>query len=201
MPDNAIMKIGYGLYVITSRSGDRHNAMIGNAVMQVGLNPDRLAVSISKTAYSHDIIRSDGMMNICILSESAPFEVFERFGFSSGRDRDKLAGVELSTSENSLAYFPQYSNSFISLEVEDYIDLGSHGMFICTVTEERVISSERTMTYSYYHENVKPKPAAKPGPKGWVCSICGYVYEGEKLPDDFICPWCNHGKEAFEPLK
>ena len=139
-------------------------------------------------------------MNINFLSVDAPFSIFERFGFKSGRNADKFEGMEALRSDNGLAFLPRYINSFMSLKVEQYIDLDTHGMFICSVTEARVINNAETMTYSYYHSNVKPKPDTE-GKKGFVCKICGYVYEGDTLPEDFICPLCKHGAADFEEIK
>jgi len=138
-------------------------------------------------------------MNVNCLSVDAPFSVFEKYGFASGRNTDKFADVDIQRSDNGLVFLPRYINSFMSLKVEEYVDLDTHGMFICTVTEARVIDNKETMTYSYYFENVKPKPESD-GEKGFVCKICGYVYEGETLPDDFICPLCKHGASDFEPI-
>jgi flavin reductase (DIM6/NTAB) family NADH-FMN oxidoreductase RutF len=139
-------------------------------------------------------------MNVNCLSEDAPFSVFENFGFRSGRNTDKFDGIDFLRSDNGLAFLKRYINSFISLKVESYVDLGTHGMFICEITEARVISDVNTMTYTYYQNNVKPKPETK-GKKGYVCKICGYLYEGEELPDDYICPLCKHGAQDFEPVK
>ena len=196
----ALFNIGYGLYVITSNDGNRDNGLIVNAVMQVTNTPNRIAVAINKQNYSHDVIKASGKMNVNCLSVEAPFSVFETFGFSSGRDIDKFAGKEVKHSENGLVYLDSYINSYLSLSVESYTDLGTHGMFICSVTEAVSISKEETMTYTYYHKNVKPKPQTEKK-KGYVCKICGYVYEGDPLPADFVCPWCKHGAEDFEPIK
>ena len=196
----ALFNIGYGLYVITSNDGNRDNGLIVNAVMQVTNTPNRIAVAINKQNYSHDVIKASGKMNVNCLSVEAPFSVFETFGFSSGRNTDKFAGKEVKRSENGLVYLDSYINSYFSLSVEDYTDLGTHGMFICSVTEAVSISKEETMTYTYYHKNVKPKPQTEKK-KGYVCKICGYVYEGDPLPADFVCPWCKHGAEDFEPIK
>ena len=126
--------------------------------------------------------------------------MFQRYGFQTGRSADKFTGVEELRSDNGLRFLPQYINAFMSLKVENYVDLGSHGMFICTVTEARVMSKKDTMTYSYYQSNVKPKPDAA-GKKGFVCKVCGWIYEGDTLPDDLVCPLCKHGAADFEPLK
>ena len=195
----ALFKIGYGLYVITSNDGKRHNGFICNTVSQVTSNPNRVAVCINKQNYSHHVIQKTGKMNVNCLSVDAPFSVFKTFGFQSGRNVDKFKDIKPLHSDNGLAFLPKYINAFMSLEVEQYIDLGSHGMFICSVTEARVISDRETMTYSYYQSNVKPKPKTE-GKKGWVCKICGYIYEGEVLPDDFICPLCKHGAADFERI-
>ncbi|MBE6841851.1 MAG: MBL fold metallo-hydrolase [Ruminococcus sp.] len=195
----ALFNIGYGLYVVTSNDGKRDNGLIVNTVTQVTNSPDRIAVTINKQNYSHHVIKQSGIMNINCLSTDAPFKVFERFGFVSGRNVDKFEGTDKLYSDNGLVFLPKYINSFMSLKVEQYIDLDTHGMFICSITEARVISEKETMTYSYYHENVKPKPETD-GKKGYVCKICGYIHEGEELPEDFICPLCKHGAADFEPI-
>ncbi len=196
---SALFNIGYGLYVVTSSDGKKDNGLIVNTVTQVTNSPNRVAVCINKQNYSHHLIKQTGVMNVNCLSVEAPFRVFENFGFQSGRNTDKFADCEVLRSDNGLVFLPHYINSFMSLKVEDYIDLETHGMFICSVTEARVISDKETMTYTYYQNNVKPKPDTE-GKKGWVCKICGYVYEGEELPEDFICPLCKHGAADFEPI-
>ncbi len=195
----ALFNIGYGLYVVTSNDGKKDNGLIVNTVSQVTNSPNRVAVCINKENYSHHVIKQTGRMNVNCLSVDAPFSVFEAFGFRSGRTVDKFADCTPLRSDNGLAFLPKYINSFLSLEVEQYVDLGTHGMFICSVTEARVINDRETMTYTYYQSNVKPKPQTE-GKKGWVCKICGYVYEGDELPDDFVCPLCKHGAADFEPI-
>ncbi|MBR2350101.1 MAG: flavin reductase [Clostridia bacterium] len=196
----ALFKIGYGLYVVTSNDGKKDNGLIVNTVTQVTNTPNRIAVTINKDNYSHHVIKQSGIMNINCLTVDAPFAVFEKFGFVSGRNVNKFADCEPLRSDNGLVFLPRYINSFMSLKVDQYLDLGTHGMFICSVTESRVISDKDTMTYAYYHQNVKPKPQTA-GKKGYVCKICGYVYEGDTLPEDFICPLCKHGAVDFEPIK
>ena len=196
----ALFKIGYGLYVVTSNDGKKDNGLIVNTVTQVTNTPNRIAVTINKDNYSHHVIKQTGKMNVNCLSTDAPFSVFEQFGFKSGRNVNKFEGTTPLRSDNGLAFLPRYINAFMSLKVEQYVDLDTHGMFICSVTESRVISDRETMTYAYYHENVKPKPKTE-GKRGYVCTICGYVYEGEELPEDFICPLCKHGVADFEPIK
>jgi len=195
----ALFNIGYGLYVVTSKDGNRDNGLIVNTVSQVTNTPNRIAVTISKQNYSHHVIKQTGVMNLNCLSTDAPFEIFERFGFQSGRTVDKFAGMELHRSGNGLVFLSKYINSFMSLKVESYVDLGSHGMFICSIEEARVLSNVETMTYTYYQKNVKPKPQTE-GKKGWVCKVCGYIFEGDELPEDFVCPLCKHGAVDFEPI-
>ncbi len=197
---SALFNIGYGLYVVTSNDGKKDNGLIVNTVTQVTSTPNRIAVTINKENYSHHIIKQSGMMNINCLSTDAPFSVFENFGFVSGRNTDKFANWEPLRSDNGLVFLPRYINSFMSLKVEQYIDLDTHGMFICSVSEARVITDKETMTYSYYQNNVKPKPKTD-GKKGYVCKICGYIYEGDTLPDDYICPLCKHGASDFEMIE
>ena len=196
----ALFKIGYGLYVVTSNDGNRDNGLIVNTVTQLTDNPYRVAVNINKANYSQQVIKQTAIMNVNCLSTEAPFKVFETFGFQSGRTVDKFADCTPLRSDNGLVFLPRYINAFLSLKVEQYVDLGTHGMFICSVTEARVISDAETMTYTYYQKNVKPKPQTE-GKKGYVCKICGYIHEGDELPDDFICPLCKHGAADFEPIE
>ncbi len=196
----ALFNIGYGLYVVTSSDGKKDNGLIVNTVTQVTNTPNRVAVTINKENYSHHVIKQTGVMNINCLTVDAPFAVFEKFGFQSGRNTDKFAECEPLRSDNGLVFLPRHINSFMSLKVEQYVDLGTHGMFICEVTEARVISNAETMTYTYYLNNVKPKPETE-GKKGYVCKICGYVYEGDELPEDIVCPLCKHGAADFEKIQ
>lgn len=194
----ALFNIGYGLYIVTAKEGDKDNGCIVNAVTQLTDKKLRVAVTINKANLTHDMIKRTGMMNVNCLTEETPFAIFEYFGFQSGRNVDKFVSPNLHRSDNGLVIQPNYSNSFFSLKVEQEVDLDSHTLFICEVTEAKVLSDKPTMTYTYYHKNVKPKPQKKS--KGWICTICGYVYEGEELPEDFVCPLCKHGVDAFEKL-
>ena len=196
----ALFNIGYGLYVVTSNDGKKDNGLIVNTVSQITNSPNRIAVAINKENYSHHIIKQTGKMNVNCLTVDAPFSVFEQFGFKSGRNTDKFADCQPLRSDNGLVFLPRYINSFMSLKVEQYVDLDTHGMFICSITEARVLSDKETMTYTYYQNNVKPKPETE-GKKGYVCKICGYVYEGDPLPEDFICPLCKHGAADFEKIQ
>ena len=195
----ALFNIGYGLYVVTTNDGARDNGLIVNTVSQVTNTPNRIAVTINKQNYSFHTIQKTGVLNVNCLDVSAPFSVFQRFGFQSGRTADKFEGLEILRSDNGLAFLPRYINSFMSLKVESFVDMDTHGMFICTVTEARVMSDAETMTYTYYQKNVKPKPETE-GKHGFVCKVCGWIYEGDELPDDIICPLCKHGAADFEPI-
>ena len=192
----ALFTLGYGLYVVTAREG-KDNGCICNTVMQVTDTPLRVAVCLNNGNFTCEQIKKSGVMNVNTLSEQAPFSLFERFGFQSGREADKFDGFDLWRTENGVAALTgEYSNAVLSLKVSEQKDLGSHTLFICEVTEAQVLMERASMTYAYYHAHVKPKPAASEG--GWVCKICGYKYEGESLPDDFICPWCKHPASDFE---
>ena len=196
---NALFKIGYGLYVVTSNDGKKDNGLILNSVSQVTDKPLRVSVNINKMNYSHDVIKKSGILNVNCLNIEAPFNTIKDYGFVSGKDVDKFANKDVLRSENGLVVLPNHINAFFSLKVDNYVDLGTHGMFICSVTESKIINNIETMTYSYYQNYVKPKPDVEKK-KGYVCKVCGYVHEGD-LPDDFICPLCKHGAADFEEIK
>ena len=196
----ALFKIGYGLYVVTCKDGDKDNGLIVNTVSQLTDTPLRVAVNINKLNYSHDVIKKTGVLNVNCLNQSAPFSTFQQFGFQSGKNVNKFEGQEVVRSENGLVVLSNNINAFISLKVSQYVDLGTHGMFICDVTESKTINNIETMTYNYYQANVKPKPDTEKK-KGFVCKVCGYVYEGDTLPEDIVCPLCKHGAADFEEIK
>ena len=195
----ALSNVGYGLYVITTNDGLKDNGTIVNAVTQVTNTPNRFAVTINKNSYSHDVIVKTNKMNVNCLNIDAPFSVFELFGFHSGKDTDKFKNPNQLRSANNLVVLDEYINSYISLEVIQSIDLGTHTMFICDVIEASVINDILSMSYNYYLNNVKPKNDTS-GKKGYVCKVCGWIYEGEELPSDIICPLCNHGASDFEKI-
>ncbi len=195
----ALYKIGYGLYVVTAADGGKQNGQIANTVSQVASNPSRIAVNLNKANYTADIVRKTGVMNVCTLTEQCPFQEFQHFGFQSGRNVDKFAGYEhYDIASNGVAFLTKYSNSYISLKVFDTVDLGSHWMFLCDITESVVLNGGETMTYAYYQKNVKPRPQEEK--KGWVCDICGYVYEGEELAEDLSRPLREHPASDFSKL-
>ena len=195
----ALFNIGYGLYVVTSNDGTKDNGLIVNTVTQVTNTPNRVAVTVNKMNYSCEVIAKTGKLNISTLSQDAPFKIFEHFGFQSGRNVDKFADFEhAQRSSNGLLFLDRYANSYISCDVISQLDLQTHVMFICDVAQCVNLSDVETMTYTYYQKNVKPRPETEK--KGFVCKICGYVYEGDTLPEDYICPLCKHGAADFEPI-
>lgn len=196
----AMHKLGYGLYVVTTQMDGKDNGCIVNSIMQLTTSPARVAVSISKKNYSHEVVQKTGILNVNCLDTSAPFSLIQNYGFQSGRTVDKFAEVDELRSDNGLRFLPRHINAFMSLKVEDCVDMGTHSLFICSVTESRDISDRESMTYAYYQDNVKPAPATE-GKKGYVCKICGWVYEGETLPDDLVCPLCKHGASDFEKIQ
>ena len=197
MDQKALFRIEYGLYLATTRDGAKDNGAILNSVVQVTNSPARVAVTVNNQGYTNELIRKTGMLTLCPLSDKTPFSVFQRFGMHSGRTVDKFEGEQAFRTENGLYFLPAYCTAVISLRVVQSEDLGTHTMFICDVEDAVVLSDDMTMTYSYYHANVKQRAPKK---RGYVCRICGYVYEGDPLPADFVCPLCGHGAEDFEPL-
>lgn len=196
----ALFNIGYGLYVVTTNDGTKDNGFICNTVTQVTNTPNRIAVTVNKLNYSCETISKTGVLNVATLSQDAPFSIFETFGFQSGRDADKFANFNhVHRSANGLLFLDKYANGYISGKVISEIDLDTHKMFICDVTECAVLTDKETMTYTYYQNYVKPRPETDK--KGFVCKVCGYIYEGEELPEGYICPLCKHGVEDFEPLQ
>lgn len=196
----ALHHIEYGLFVLSANANGKDNACIVNTVAQVTSSPARIAVTVNKQNFTHDMIMTAGSFNVSVLDESAPFAVFERFGFQSGRDTDKLVGFDAAQrAENGVIRLAKYANAFLSGKVISTVDLGTHTMFIAEITDADVLSDKPSMTYSYYHANVKPKPENKKG-GGFRCKICGYIYEGNELPPDFVCPLCKHGAEDFEKI-
>jgi flavin reductase (DIM6/NTAB) family NADH-FMN oxidoreductase RutF len=195
----ALYQIGYGLYVLTTRDGDRDNGCIINTVAQLTSTPLLLAVGVNKNNYSCELIHKTGMLNINTLTEDTPFDIFHHFGYQSGRTVDKFAGCSLQKSSNGLVVLPEHICGFLSLFVERVIDLGTHILFLCSPTEGALVPGAQPVTYSYYQQHIKPRPQPEKT-KGFACRICGYVYEGEKLPEDYVCPVCKHGATDFEPL-
>lgn len=200
----AIQKFSYGLFVLTARSGDKDNGCIINTAAQLTSSPNRINIAVNKANFTHDMILNTGVFNICVLAEDTSFDTFKRFGFASGKDTDKFEGFLENTarSANGLLYVTAGTNAFMSAKVIEAHDYGSHTLFVAELTEAEVLRDEPSVTYAYYFEHIKPKPQPKIEEEkhGYVCKICGYVYEGDTLPPDFICPLCKHGAEDFEKI-
>ena len=202
----AMYKLTYGLFVLTTTDGERQNGCIVNTVSMITDLPKRITVYVNKANYSEELLRKTGVFNVSVLTEKTPFDIFKQFGFCSGRDTDKFAGKSYPTTENGLYYLTEYANAVLSAKVVDAYDYGTHTLFVAEVTEAKTINEDASVTYEYYQNHIKPKPetpkAAEEEKKGgkWVCKICGYVHEGEELPEDFVCPWCKHPAEDFEKI-
>ncbi len=202
MNEKALFQLTYGLYVLTAAKGGRQNGCIINTAGQVTNTPNRIQVAVNKANYTHDMIKETGVFNVSMISQKASFELFKRFGFQSGKDVDKFVGFEgYAVGENGVHYITDGCNGYISVKVEQMLDLDTHTLFIGQVTDMEVLNDVPSTTYSYYQENIKPKPQAPQQGEGkpvWICKICGYVYEGEELPADYICPLCKHPASDFE---
>ena len=199
----ALFQLSYGLFVVTTREGEKDNGCITNTAIQVASNPNRIAISVNKQNYTHDLIARTGMFNVCVLTENAGFDLFKRFGFSSGRDTDKFAGFNaVRRTANGLLAVTESVNTIFSGHVVEAVDCGSHTLFVADITESEVLSKVPSVTYAYYFAHIKPKPQPKTEEKTkWVCKVCGYEYEGDEMPDDYTCPLCKHGKEDFEKVE
>ncbi len=200
----AMYKLTYGLFMLTTTDGSKQNGCIVNTVSMITDNPKRITVFVNKSNYSEELLQKTGIFNVSILTEKTPFDIFKQFGFSSGRDTDKFAGQEYPTTENGLNYLPAYANAVLSAKVVDSYDYGTHTLFVAEVTEAKTLSEDESVTYEYYQKEIKPKPdapkAEDTGVEKWVCKVCGYTHEGP-LPDDFICPWCKHPASDFERVR
>jgi len=201
MDTKALFKITYGLYLLSARSYGQDNACIINTVMQVTDNPVRIAVAVNKANKTHDMIMESGRFNVSSLTTQAPFSLFQRFGMQSGRDVNKFIGFnDVERAQNGIYRLSAYANAYFSCKLLRTVDLGSHTLFITELEDAQVLSDLPPCTYGYYQSDIKPKPA-KEQKRGWVCRVCGHVYEGGELPQDYICPVCKHGSEDFEPIK
>ena len=201
MNDLVMRNLSYGLFVCTAKDGEKDNGCIINTVTQIASKPNRISIAVNKANYTHDMILKTRKFNVSILSEAATFDTFKHFGFQSGRDVDKMADISFSRSANGLVYITDGCNGYISGDVYEAIDVGSHTLFLADVADADVFGNIPSATYAYYFANIKPKPQPAPEKKkGWICTICGYIYEGEELPADFICPLCKHPASDFKPL-
>ena len=200
MDPKALYKITYGLYLLSTRSYGQDNACIINTVVQVADNPVRIAISVNKGNKTHDMIMESGRFNLSSLTTKTPFSLFQRFGMQSGRDVNKFIGFEdVERAQNGIYRLSAYANAYLSCKLLRTVDLGSHTLFITELEEAQVLNDEPACTYGYYQSDIKPKPQ-QPKKKGWVCTVCGHVHEGDELPDDYVCPLCKHGREDFQPI-
>ena len=199
MNNQVMYQFTYGLFVLMAREGEKENGCIINTAMQVTSSPNRVMIAVNKQNYTHDMIERTREFNVCILNEQAPFAVFKRFGFQSGRDGNKLEGCKVKHSENNIAYIEEYSCAYLSGKVIQTVDVNTHTVFIAEVTAAELVAGGTPVTYGYYQDHIKPKPE-KTEKVGYRCKICGYIYEGEPLPEDFVCPICKHGAEDFRRI-
>lgn len=200
MEQKVLWNLTYGLYLLTAREMGKDNGCIINTAVQVANSPDRIAISVIKGNLTHDMIQETGVFNLSAITESAPFSLFQRFGMQSGRKTDKFSGFSgAARSENTLMYLTEHANMYLSAFVTQEIDLGSHTLFIAEVADGKVLNQDAACTYAHYQSHIKPRPEKKEK-KQWVCTVCGYVYEGETVPDDYLCPLCAHPKEDFRPV-
>lgn len=200
MDTNALFKIGYGLYVLTANENGKDNGCIINTVMQVTSNPCQIAVAVNKNNYTCGMVQRTRKFNISVLCEGTAFDMFKRFGYQSGKDIDKFHEfADTKRSPNGVLYLTRNTNAYMSAYVHQEIDLGSHIMFIAQLVEAQILADAPTVTYDFYQKNIKPKPETIKS-KGWRCKICGFIYEEEVLPPDYICPICKHGAVDFEKL-
>lgn len=200
MNQAAMFQLSYGLFVLSAKNGEKDNGCIVNTVQQITTTPNRISIAVNKDNFTHDMIKDTGSFNVSILSEEVTFDIFKHFGFQSGRDVDKLKNFsDYERSSNGIFYLNKYANAFLSASVAETVDLGTHTMFIADVTDGEVLSQVPSVTYAYYHKHIKPQPQ-ETKKTGWRCKICSYIYEGEELPADFICPICKHGASDFERI-
>ena len=200
MNNKAMHRLSYGLFVLTAKEGEKDNGCIVNTVIQVTTEPNCIAVAVNKKNYTHDMIERTGMFNVSVLTENSSFETYKHWGFQSGADVDKTAEITFSRATNGIIYLTEETNAYISARVRSSIDLGTHTLFLAEVTDAEVLSDDPSVTYAYYQSNIKKAPKADAPKKGFICTVCGYIYEGDTLPDDFICPWCKHPASDFKPL-
>lgn len=202
MNTSAFHKLSYGLFMIAAREGEKLNGSIINTVTQITSKPYQISFAMNKSSYTHDMVLRTKKAVITVLSENTAFETFKHFGFQSGRDVDKFKNFPCTTTEDGIPYLTFNSCAYFACTVTQTVDMGSHTLFIADVTEAEILDSAQTpVTYAYYQSNIKPKPQPEEKQKtGYRCKVCGYVYEGEELPPDFICPWCKHGVDDFEKI-
>ncbi len=201
MDKKAMYHLTYGLFILTAKEGDKDNGCIVNTVSQVTTEPNRIVVAVNKKNYTHDMIVRTGVFNVSILTEQSKFDTYKHWGFQSGADVDKTEAITYSRAENGVIYIAEETNAYLSAKVVSATDLGTHTLFLADVTDGSVLSEGASVTYSYYQNNIKTAPAATEKKKGYICTVCGYIYEGDVLPEDFVCPWCKHPASDFKKIE
>lgn len=201
MDKRAMYNLTYGLFILTSREGDKDNGCIVNTVSQVTTEPNRIVVAVNKKNYTHDMIVRTGVFNVSVLTENSKFDTYKHWGFQSGADVDKTEAITYKRAENGVIYMAEETNAYLCAEVVSATDLGTHTLFLADVTDGAVLSEDSSVTYSYYQKNIKSAPADAGKKKGFVCTVCGYIYEGDVLPEDFVCPWCKHPASDFKRIE
>lgn len=199
MDEKVMYKLTYGLFILTARDGDKDNGCIVNTVSQVTVTPNRIVIAVNKSNYTHDMIVSTGVFNVSVLTENSKFDTYKHWGFQSGRDVDKTEQITFQRADNGVIYIAEEANAYLSAKVISMTDIGTHTLFLADVTAAEVLSKEESVTYSFYQKNIKPAPPQEKK-KGFICTVCGYIYEGDTLPVDFICPICKHPASDFKPL-
>lgn len=199
MDEKAMYKISYGLYILTAREGNKDNGCIVNTVIQVTTTPNRIAVAVNKKNFTHGMIERTGLFNVSVLTERSTFTTYKHWGMQSGATVDKLQAVTFERADNGVVYIAEQCNAVLCAKVVSTVDLGTHTLFLADVTDARTLGDDPSVTYAYYQSHIKvaPKPEKK---KGFICTVCGYIYEGDTLPADFVCPWCKHPASDFKPL-
>ena len=200
MDKNVMYNLTYGLFILTARDGDKDNGCIINTVTQVTTEPNRITVAVNKKNYTHDMIVKTGVFNVSVLSENSKFDTYKHWGFQSGAEVDKVESIAFERAENGVIFIAEETNAWISAKVISMTDLGTHTLFLADVTDGKILSEQNSVTYSYYQKYIKSAPAAGEKKKGFICTVCGYIYEGDTLPEDFICPWCKHPASDFKPI-
>ena len=201
MDKKAMYHLTYGLFILTAKEGDKDNGCIVNTVSQVTTEPNRIVVAVNKKNYTHDMIVRTGLFNVSILTEQSKFDTYKHWGFQSGADVDKTEAITYSRAENGVIYIAEETNAYLSAKVVSATDLGTHTLFLADVTDGSVLSEGASVTYSYYQNNIKSAPTAAEKKKGYICTVCGYIYEGDVLPEDFVCPWCKHPASDFKKIE
>ncbi|MBP3477187.1 MAG: flavin reductase [Lachnospiraceae bacterium] len=201
MDKKAMYNLTYGLFILTAEEEGKDNGCIVNTVSQVTTTPNRIIVAVNKQNYTHDMIVRTGQFNVSILTENSKFDTYKHWGFQSGATVDKTEGITYQRAENGIIYLAEETNAYLSAKIVSMTDLGTHTLFLADVTDGAVLSEDASVTYSYYQKNIKSAPAATEKKKGFICTVCGYIYEGDTLPEDFICPWCKHPASDFKPVE